>query len=372
MNSSGVSRELDLYPLSDLLPGVARLPSHIWIRIHDQRQIRQKLRLSLTEHCNYGCFFCHNEGQGPVRRTSDRSLTVSEIASIARVALAEGVTKIKLTGGEPLLYRSARDDIATLIRRLVSLRTGPAGFDLSLTTNGSLMPEYATRLSNAGLDRVTVSLTTLNIDTFRLLISRNTHLLYRSIAGLGAAYCAGLVPLKVNAVLYHSARRGHGNLGELCHLMDTAAASGVTEFRIFTLLWHEKFPQFSEFYQFFSREMRIELENLLAHFGVSAPVETVEALASLGTVCSHRVYPKVEFGVDLGPMKLGFEAMKYGRLTREAGFQEGPYAIRIAADGALRSTLTRPPSYDVIDALRQGAPETELRCLYRRALEEMP
>jgi molybdenum cofactor biosynthesis enzyme MoaA len=372
MTSSHAPPEPYSYALSDLPLDVARLPSHIWIRIHDQTQIRQKLRLSLTEHCNYKCFFCHNEGQGPVRQTSDRSLTVGEFASIARVALTEGVTKIKLTGGEPLLYRAAKDDIATLIRGLASLRPGPASFDLSLTTNGSLMSEYATRVSDAGLDRVTISLTTLNIDTFRLFISRNTSLLARSLAGLDAAYNAGLTPLKINAVLYHSAHQGRGNLGELCHLMDMAAACGVVEFRIFTLLWHENFPQFSEFYQFFSGQMRMELEALLAHFGVSAPADTVEVLASLGTMFSHRVYPKVEFGVDLGPMKLGFEAMKYGRLTRDAGFQEGPYAIRIGADGAMRSTLNRPPSYDLIAAVRHGAPEAELRNLYRRALEEMP
>lgn len=111
---------------------------------------------------------------------------------------------------------------------------------------------------------------------------------------------------------------------------------------------------------------------MLSHFGIQSPDETVEILASLSTSFSNCTYPKLEFGVDLGPMKLGFEAMQYGRLTQEAGFQEGPYAIRVGADGALRSTLTRLPSYDVIDAVRRGAPHAQLRSLYRKELEEMP
>lgn len=372
MNPSDILPVISEHSPGELSLDVAQLPSHIWIRICTKDQIQQKLRLSLTEHCNFRCFFCHNEGQGPIQRVSTRSLTVAELCTIARAAIAEGVTRIKLTGGEPLLYRSSGDDVASLIRRLAELRSDRASFDLSLTTNGSMLPEYAARLKDAGLDRVTVSLTTINAQTFTSLIAPNASLLTRSTAGLMAARAAGLIPLKMNAVIYQSTRKDLGNLAELRDLLDVALDHGVSEFRIFTLLWHEDFPQFSEFYQFFSPRMRAELKNVLSYFGVQSPGETVEILASLSTSFSNRIYPKLEFGVDLGAMKLGFEAMQFGRLTQEAGFQEGPYAIRVAADGALRSTLTRSPSYDVIDAVRQGAPQARIRSLYRKELEEMP
>jgi cyclic pyranopterin phosphate synthase len=362
----------DAYPEADLPFDAARLPAHIWARIYERASIRGKLRLSLTEHCNYRCFFCHNEGQGPVQRRASQALNVGEFVTIVRVALAEGATKVKLTGGEPLLYRTGRDDIVSLVASLSGLRSDSVGFDFSLTTNGSLMAEYATRLRAAGLDRATISLTTLNTDTFKSLIAPNVSLLDRSVAGLKAAYRAGLVPLKLNAVLYQSSHADCGNLDELCALIEMAAETGVEEFRIFTLLWHEDFPRFDEFYQFFSAGVRDSIKAVLVRFGVSAPTDTVELLARLGTAFSHRMYPKVEFGVSLGQMKLGFEAMKYARLASESGFQEGPYAIRVAADGALRSTLTRPPSYDLINAVRRGASETELRSLYNEALEEMP
>ncbi len=372
MRSSDILSALSEYPPGDLSPDLAQLPSHIWIRTCTKDQVQQKLRLSLTEHCNFKCFFCHNEGQGAIQRGSTRSLTVDELLTVARAAIAEGVTKIKLTGGEPLLYRSSGDDVTILIKRLVELRSDGVNFDLSLTTNGSLLPESAARIKDAGLDRVTVSLTTLNAHTFNSLIAPNPRLLARSIAGLTEARLAGLVPLKMNAVIYHSARQDHGNLAELHDLLDVAVDHSVAEFRIFTLLWHEDFPQFSEFYQFFSTRMREELTNVLAHFGVPNPGETVEILARLSTSFSNRGYPKIEFGVHLGAMKLGFEAMQFGRLTKEAGFQEGPYAMRVGADGAVRSTLTKSPSYAIINAVRRGVPHAELRSLYRKELGEMP
>lgn len=143
-------------------PELPALPPPLWIHLLDRDRIKQKLRISLTDHCNWGCFFCHNEGQGPVGRTRSSGLTVSEIVAVARVALSEGVTKIKLTGGEPLLYRSGSDDVVALVRGLAALRSGSQRLDLSMTTNASLMPEYARRLRESGLDRVTVSITTLD------------------------------------------------------------------------------------------------------------------------------------------------------------------------------------------------------------------
>lgn len=362
----------DVLPSSELPVDLSGLPSHLWVRLHNRERIQQKLRLSLTEHCNLGCFFCHNEGQRPVSRAPGACLSVEELEAIARVAVSEGVTKIKLTGGEPLLYRCGVHDIVELTRRLAAIRGNGRSFDLSVTTNGSLLPEYAGRLRDAGLDRATVSITTLDSTTFSLLVSPNEHLLTRSIAGLRAARDAGLAPLKINMALYDSARRRLGNLRELPAILDVAAQYHVAELRLFTLIWHESFTQFEEFYHFFSPQMREELRRLLTYCGVDDPRDTVQNLADLAVAFAHRVYPKVEFGVQLGSVRLAFEALKYARLPSEAGFQEGPYAMRLGADGALRATLQRLPSYALIEAVRRGLREVELRRLYRVALEEMP
>jgi hypothetical protein len=307
-----------------------------------------------------------------VRRRPGQVLAAEEIESVVRVALREGVTKIKLTGGEPMLYRSGDNDVVALVQRLAGLCAGSPGRELSMTTNGSLLQECATRLRAAGLSPVTMSLTTLDPGTFHGLIARNKSLLDRSIAGLDAARKAGLGPLKINAVLYFSAERRLGNLYELPDLVRLATANDVRELRFFTLLAHDTFSDFDEFYQFFSRSMCDGLRDLLDSCGVAAAAETVEVLSALAVIFAHHPYPKAEFGVDLGSIRLGFEAMKYGRLAAIGGLQEGPYAMRLGSDGGLRSTLDGRPSYKLIDAIRGGCPEAELRDFYRAALEEMP
>jgi len=269
-------------PESAALTRTVGLPPAVWVRLHSRQRLQRKLRISVTDHCNFTCFFCHNEGQGPIRRTARAALRTDEIQSVVRVALAEGVTKIKLTGGEPLLFRSGREDAVTLVRKLAQLRQEGEVFDLSMTTNGSLLPGYAERLALAGLDRVTVSMTTTRSTTFGALIASNQRMLHRVLSGLAAAQRAGLTPLKINAVLYHSARHGLGNLGDIRELYQAAVEYGVSELRFFTLLWHDSFERFDDFYHFFSPEMREALASLLRHCRVVAPVEIVEILSAGG------------------------------------------------------------------------------------------
>jgi hypothetical protein len=307
-----------------------------------------------------------------VSRSPGSTLTVDELEAIAKVALAEGVTSIKLTGGEPLLYRSGAYDVVSLTARLAGLRDPAGSPEISMTTNGTLIGEYANNLRAAGLDRVTLSITTLDTDTFGSLISAGKHLLARSLDGLRAARGAGLEPVKVNMVVYHSTHAGMGNLRELGDVVRLAASTGVAELRLFTLLWHRGFHRFGEFYQFFSDPLRVQLEHTLEECGVDRPGETVEILAHLATEFAGHSYPKVEFGVDLGALKLGFEAMKYGRYPGHDGMQEGPYAMRVGSDGALRPTLDGRPLYDLIGGVRDGMDEAGLRRIYRAALEEMP
>jgi cyclic pyranopterin phosphate synthase len=155
------------------------------------------LRISVTDRCNFRCVYCMpKEVYGRDHRFLDRKelLTFEEITRVARVFVDGGVRKIRITGGEPLVRR----DLERLIGQLAEL-----GVDLTLTTNGSLLPQKARALADAGLTRVTVSLDALDDATFRALNDVDFPV-DKVIDGIDAAHEAGL-PVKVNAVVKRGA-----------------------------------------------------------------------------------------------------------------------------------------------------------------------
>ena len=154
------------------------------------------LRISVTDRCNFRCTYCMpKEVFGRDYRFLDRKelLTFEEIARVARLAVGLGVEKLRLTGGEPLL----RKDVEVLVEMLAGL-----GVELTLTTNASLLARKARALADAGLDRITVSLDSLDDETFRAMNDVDFPVA-RVLAGIDAADAAGL-PVKVNMVV----RRG--------------------------------------------------------------------------------------------------------------------------------------------------------------------
>jgi GTP 3',8-cyclase len=151
------------------------------------------LRISVTDRCNFRCVYCMPKSVfGAGYRFLDRKelLTFEEIARVARIAVGLGVEKIRLTGGEPLV----RKDVETLIGMLA-----PLGAELTLTTNASLLAAKAQRLADAGLHRVTVSLDSLDDETFQAMNDVDFPV-SRVLEGIDAAAAAGL-PVKVNAVV---------------------------------------------------------------------------------------------------------------------------------------------------------------------------
>ncbi len=157
------------------------------------------LRISVTDRCNLRCGYCMpREVFGPGHQFLARSelLSFEEITRIARVAVAEGVSKLRITGGEPLLRRG--------LERLVEMLAGIDGVeDLALTTNGLLLAARAHTLAQAGLDRVTVSLDAIDAEILRSM-SDTLVSPARILEGIEAASAAGLGPVKVNMVV----RRG--------------------------------------------------------------------------------------------------------------------------------------------------------------------
>jgi GTP 3',8-cyclase len=190
------------------------------------------LRISVTDRCNFRCTYCmpkeifgHDFGFLPHREL----LSFEEIARVARVFAREGVCKVRLTGGEPLLRRD--------LERLVEMLAEIEGIrEIALTTNGSALAAKARALKDAGLTRVTVSLDALDDETFAVTNDVGFPV-ERVLAGIAAAATAGLTPVKVNMVVQRSVNdhripemaeyfRGSGQILRLIEYMDVGTTNG--------------------------------------------------------------------------------------------------------------------------------------------------
>lgn len=149
------------------------------------------LRVSVTDRCNFRCVYCMPEEGAPVSPKQE-ILTYEEIERLVRIAVGLGMTKIRLTGGEPLV----RKDIGLLIGKIGAI---PGIRDLSLTTNGFLLTRYADEFARAGLNRINISLDTLRPERFVRIARRGD--LEEVLEGIEAAKRAGLMPLKINCVV---------------------------------------------------------------------------------------------------------------------------------------------------------------------------
>lgn len=193
-----------IIPITDLrspampVPGAPETPSGLLLDalgrpLHD-------LRISVTDRCNFRCVYCMPKevfDKDYAYLPHGDLLSFEEITRVARLFIAHGVEKIRLTGGEPLL----RKNLEGLVGMLRALPT-PSGrpLDLTLTTNGSLLARKAQALKDAGLDRVTVSLDALDDTVFRRMNDVD-FAVADVLHGLDAAHAAGLGPIKVNMVV---------------------------------------------------------------------------------------------------------------------------------------------------------------------------
>ena len=196
------------------------------------RRPLRDLRISLLDQCNFRCPYCmpeaefHSEYEFLKRK---QRLTYDEIIRVVTAACALGVTKIRLTGGEPLLDKNITD----LIKRLSPM---PGVHDLALTTNGMLLAPMAQKLADAGLQRATISLDSLDEDVFRRM-SGGRGDLRKVLAGIEAAEGAGLGPIKINVVVQKGVNehtilellehfRGTGQIVRLIEFMDVGNRNG--------------------------------------------------------------------------------------------------------------------------------------------------
>ena len=163
------------------------------------RQIRD-LRVSLTDRCNFRCFYCLPNGEPPLAR-KETILTFEELEYICEIFVSLGIEKIRLTGGEPLL----RKDVEKLVEKLAKLKNPKSKIqnlklkDLALTTNGHTFSNRAENLKKLGLDRVTISLDSLKRENFKEITGVDK--LDEVLEAIKAAKRANFSPIKLNAVI---------------------------------------------------------------------------------------------------------------------------------------------------------------------------
>ena len=154
-------------------------------------RVHRDLRVSLTDRCSLRCTYCmpfNFDKWLP----SETLLTAKEIVKVVEIAVSQGISEVRLTGGEPLL----RPDIVEIVGGINALENAP---ELSMTTNGVALAKVANDLANAGLRRINISLDTLDWERFKRLTFRDRY--DDVMEGIAAARAAGLDPIKINTVL---------------------------------------------------------------------------------------------------------------------------------------------------------------------------
>src|SRR5689334_21291080 len=189
------------------------------------------LRISVTDRCNFRCIYCMPRdvfGSDYAFLARDQLLSFEEIARLARIFKDQGVEKIRLTGGEPLLRRN--------LEHLIEMLADIPGLDLTLTTNGSLLARKARALKAAGLRRVTVSLDSLDEAVFRRMNDADFPV-SEVLNGIDAAAAAGLAPIKINTVVKRGVNedsvlplaryfKGSGHIVRFIEFMDVGHTNG--------------------------------------------------------------------------------------------------------------------------------------------------
>ena len=295
-------------------------------RVHDS------LRISVTDRCNIRCFYCMPE-TGVKFVDHGEILSFEEIERFVRIAVPLGVTKLRVTGGEPLVRR----DLPLLIRRLAAI---PGIRDLALTTNGVLLPEFAVPLYQAGLRRLNVHLDTLDRARFLEITRRDD--LDKVLAGLALARQAGFSRIKLNAV----------------------ALKNLVEPDIVPLARYARENGFEVRYIEF---MPLDAQNL---WDRSKVLLAGDIIALLSREISPLIpvpdpdprAPAAQYAFADGSGQVGFIA------SVSRPFCLNCNRIRLTADGKLRYCLFAIEEDDVKSAMRSGASDEEIAALIRRNL----
>jgi cyclic pyranopterin phosphate synthase len=282
------------------------------------------LRISITDRCNYKCVYCRTGNNG----AAYAELPFADYLRMARILVDLGITKIRLTGGEPLL----RKGIIEFVRDLAQLRTREDKKpEIALTTNGHLLSEIARPLKDAGLDRVTVSMDAVDAERFAR-ITRVPNGYESVLAGVRASREAGLDPVKINCVLLRGFNEDQiVNFGKFAREENV-----VVRFIEFMPLEEDRV---------WAPEIVVTLDEILSRMAEFMPLEEIAHERS-ETARRYRFADGLgEIGI-IAPVSHPF----CGHCSR----------IRITSDGKLRTCLFSVWDHDLHALMRRGASDEEL------------
>src|SRR5215470_16985461 len=290
------------------------------------------LRISITDRCNYRCVYCRTGTNG----AAYAELPFEDYLRMARILVDLGITKIRLTGGEPLL----RKGVVDFVRELSRLRTHTGDKpEIALTTNGHLLAEIAQPLKDAGLNRVTVSMDAVDPERFAR-ITRVPNGFDSVLAGVRAARKAGLDPVKVNCVLL----RGF-NEDQIIPFGRFAREEGVVvRFIEFMPLEEDRL---------WSPEIVVTLDEIVRRMAEFMPLREIEHARS-ETARRYVFEDGVgEIGI-IAPVSHPF----CGHCSR----------IRVTSDGKIRTCLFSVREHDLAGLMAEGASDTEMVEFIRSAV----
>ena len=274
------------------------------------------LRISVTQRCNFDCFFCHQEGES----NPGGEMSPGEIEAIVSVAAELGINKVKLTGGEPLL----RDDITEIVRRI-----DPYVDEVSMTTNGYGLAEKACDLRDAGLMRVNISLHSTRPDVFCKIIGREALTEVRR--GIAAALECGLRPVKLNMVVMKGV-----NDGEFQDMVDFSREVGA----ILQLIEYQPLERGAddwEKYHFDLRSLEKELE------------------ANSERIVEREMHRRKQYYLGGGAI------VEVVRPMHNSQFCQFCTRLRVTSDGRLKPCLMRDDNHvEAVSLLRRGATRKEI------------
>ena len=320
------------------------------------------LRIAVTDKCNFRCVYCM-PAEGVPPRSHEEMLSAEEIARFVRIAAREGIASVRLTGGEPLVSHR----IVPLIREL---REIPGIEDISLTTNGALLPRMAGALKDAGLDRVNISLDTLDPVQFGAITRLGR--VEQALAGIDAALSHGFHPVKVNCVVVRRLQQ------------DVFGMARLTLERPIHVRFIEYMPIGSD-----------EERGFRAADAGEGPAGELrpEAWDASDTVPSRELRERIDAeaaAAGMGPLEAAAEGgapagagpARYWRFPDAAGtvgfisamsnhFCASCNRMRLTADGAIRPCLFSDAEYGVFDALRAGDDDAVAR-IWRDAVSHKP
>ncbi|ASJ06000.1 cyclic pyranopterin phosphate synthase [Thermococcus pacificus] len=287
------------------------------------------LRISLTQDCNFRCFFCHREGQ---RFNVGNEMTPEEIERLVRIASHLGIKKVKLTGGEP----TVRDDILEIVERIK-----PYVVDLSMTTNGSRLKELAKPLAKAGLDRVNVSLHSLKPDVYKRITG--VDMLETVLEGIEEAV-KYLSPVKLNMTVMKGL-----NEGEIWDMVDFAAKTG-TILQLIELEAPREMTKTTFFRKYFYPLKHVEREL------EKRAVETRE----------RRMHRRKKYFV---PTDYGIAEVEVVRAMHNTVFCANCTRLRVTSNGMFKTCLLRNDDLiNFLSAMRNGASDAEIAEIFKKAV----